>query len=213
MKKFLMIVLAVWLIIPQALAYAEDVPDFSAVTGVRLRNSQRQSYGNLMFFYQCNLNADLSNDFAGMYMNFLMSRYNFRLYDQKHEVKGRGSWTLDEWYFVYTGNKQAWWPNENYHFKIIRKRFGPNAPIDANTAQFDLEIAQNLVYGNQSAAPSRRSSNGQRECVACGGSGRCHKCSGSGYYYTWEGGKQVRKSCGYCLASGRCSDCGGRGYR
>lgn len=193
-----------------------DVPDFLDVCNgkVSFKNSQKQSSGNNMFFYECSLNTDLNNDFASKYVALITTKYNFRLLNHTHEKKGKGdTWDTDSWYFVYTGDKSnVLSPNKNYHLKLHRNRFTAKSPVFANMTKFEIEVAQNLIYSDKTAAPKAKTSNGQVFCPSCSGSGKCSICNGEGHYSIWKAGELVDQSCGACLTTGKCSDCNGTGY-
>lgn len=155
MKKFFIVALAVFGFVAGFLctgkAAAYDVPSFLEVAGrnVKYKNPQQQEYGNMIYFYECHLNTDLNNDFASQYIQILTTRYNFRLVNHVHERNKKNMWDVDNYYFVYTGNKDVWWPGESYHLRFRRWRIYSTAPAFANTTQFEVELGHNLVYGGK----------------------------------------------------------------
>lgn len=181
-----------------------DAPDFGNIIGLGGKSEFKSGY--VLFSYECNISADNANNYAAQYIKLLTSKYNFRQVDYSNRMTMSNTCQVDEWTFSYTGNKAG-------HLKLKRRRFSPKARIFANKAMFDIEVSQNLTYGNQTVKPAPRSGGGNI-CVACNGTGKCRDCGGSGFKNNWNGVLQQYEygQCGSCLSSGNCNQCGGRGY-
>ncbi len=107
MKKILMLVLAVFLIVPIAKAQAADVPSFYQVGGRYLNFTGRENTkkGYRVYGYDCSV--DLNEDFAEQYLSSL-ANYGFRFVDHYVNDYRRGQAKLFErWVFVYTGSKRV----------------------------------------------------------------------------------------------------------
>lgn len=79
MKKFLMLALAVFLIVPIAKAQAVDVPGFYQVGKNYLDFTGRENTGKGYRVYGYDCSVDLNENFAEMYMSALINNYNFQL--------------------------------------------------------------------------------------------------------------------------------------
>ena len=214
MKKFYVALIAFFafvLINPQIVS-AADVPDFVEIGGgnVRFNRLDRSSDGgNVYVFNASSLNADLSNDYVGRYIRLLTSRYNF--VQVGYEKKKWNSKRLNQnrptetWYFRYNGSKSLTTLSGNCHLRIKRTR-----ELDKGVASFDVVISPQLSIAGNYGSPRPSGGNGQRECIDCGGTGRCSTCGGRGYYGV---GNDYNQPCGSCLTSGKCSICDGKGYK
>ena len=147
-EKVLMLVLAVFLIVPIANAQAADVPSFYQVGGRYLTFTGRENAANLRT-YGYNCNVDLNENFAE---HFMSSLSNFQMVGHYfNDYRRTSAETFEYWVFVYTGSKYA----PSFIQKDYHKRQTYNAHLvvgrhknwQRGTTHFSIKLSNGLTYG------------------------------------------------------------------
>lgn len=153
MKKFLMLALAVFLIVPIAKAQAVDVPGFYQVGKNYLDFTGRENTGKGYRVYGYDCSVDLNEIFAEMYMSALINNYNFQLIGHYVNDYRRGQAKLFErWVFAYSGSKNV----STFIHKNLKDLHNPyychlvvgrSKNWQSGITHFSISVANGLSYG------------------------------------------------------------------